>query len=311
MRKEVLFAIIAGIGAGLFLAFGVWKLTSKISKKVAISPSPIVQNETPTPKPGFTITIASPKNSSVVTDSLLTITGKSEPLSKMVISTSVDDYFVKVDDNGDFSSDITLQPGLNITNLTAFNSLGNEITAKLDLVFSSEFAKYLDDSNKNNSSAFLGTITDINEGNLQIKTANGAIQQLTLASDASFVKIKQPAGTAETIKSTDLAIGDYIITLGFLANGSGVLDTKRVIVTSENNKNESVAIPGKVTEITKKLLSMTKNNNEAMEITLPKSWEGPNVSELETDEQIMVVGTQNDKGFNLRTIFITSSLTEQ
>lgn len=303
MRKEVLFAIIAGIGAGLFLAFGVWKLTSKVSKKVVISPSPIVQNETPTPKPGFAISITSPKNSSVVIDSKSTISGKSEPTSQIVISTSEDDYLVKVDENGDFIAEITLQPGLNIIKLTAFNSLGNEISAKLELVFSSEFAKYLDDSNKINSAAFLGTITDINESNLQIKTANGVIQQLTLVADASFVKIKQPAGTAETIKSTDLAIGDYIITLGFLTNGSGVLDTKRVIVTKEIDKNESVAIPGKVTEITKKLLNLTKKNNEIMEITLPKSWVGPNITELQTEDQIIVVGTQTDKGFNLRTIF--------
>ena len=64
MRKEVIFAVIAGISIGLIVAVGTWKVARVVKKN-----TPMAQiKETPAPKKNLGLTIDTLKNYDVVTD---------------------------------------------------------------------------------------------------------------------------------------------------------------------------------------------------------------------------------------------------
>lgn len=307
MRKEVAFAIFAGIGAGLFLAFGVWKLSSKVSD-VVTSPEPSQQktqataeSEKKDDKTETRLTITSPKTLSVWTDQKVVITGHSAPLSSIVIVGLEEDSINKTGEDGNFTIDFSLVSGLNRLNIFSFTETGELQETSLDAIYSSEFLDFVEEDTTKTPIAYTGSITDITERNIQIKADDGSIKQLTTAENATFSKIKRPNNTSETIKLSDLAIGDYIIAMGFAGSINTVLDTKRIIVDAEA-KNENTAMYGIIADLTKKKLTLTKLDNTEIEITLPKTWTGPDVSDMEENQKIIVTGSENEDDFNLRSI---------
>ena len=138
MRKEVLFAILAGGIFGLIIAFGIWRLNSTIndSKEVATEGSPA-----PEEKEG--LTVASPNNLRVITNSTLEITGITKSGIKVVISGEEEDDIVVSDEKGEFKGEIELIPGRNEILVTSFYEDGKRNGEQtLVVVYSSEFEKY-------------------------------------------------------------------------------------------------------------------------------------------------------------------------
>ncbi len=68
----------------------------------------------------------------------------------------------------------------------------------------------------NKPKAYMGTVTDISETTLQLKNTKGEIKQTSVN---------------EEVKFSDVAIGDFVIAMGFV-NSNSVLDTRRILVTS-------------------------------------------------------------------------------
>ncbi len=139
MRKEVVFALIAGSLLGLVIAFGIWRANialngNKSGQKAVSSPAP-------TPSIQFGITLAKPEDLDVVIVSPQTFSGITKPNAWVVISTDVNDYFVQAGSDGTFNQDIKLATGVNQIALTAFSETGETATTKLVLVYSPEFAK--------------------------------------------------------------------------------------------------------------------------------------------------------------------------
>ena len=303
MRKEVVFAIIAGVSIGLIIAFGAWKVTTAFKKSNVVEnikknlPS---QNKT-------SLSVSNLNDFDILTISPYVITGITKPKSDVVVSTTEADFHTIAIEDGSFSIGVEFPAGLSEIKV-------NE--EKLKVVYSSEFEKYLSDDNNvepeniDESSesgqneirekinkislkktAYVGTITDISSGTIQIKSVQGDIKQMSLSEDTSYVNtLKKNA----EIKSVDLAIGDYIVAMGFV-NGNKVLTAKRILISGPivENKYETK-------EITIETLSKTKIND----ITLPKKWVGPNIKELKENQKIIVVGEINEDKFDLRTIFV-------
>ena len=80
-----------------------------------------------------------------------------------------------------------------------------------------------------NPKAFLGSITDLTDTSIQIRNNSGAIEQISVDEETSYVKLD---GTSEDIAQDDVAIGDYIIAMGYL-NDEEVLDSTRILVTTQ------------------------------------------------------------------------------
>ncbi len=276
MRKEVIFAIFAGISIGLIFAFGAWKV-AKILK-----PKPIVvtKKETPQTLIKTHLVIDNYKDFDVVTEDP-TIKGISTPNSDIFISTSEQDFYTKSNAGGEFELKISLPAGLSELVVT---DTSTSLSQKLNLVYSTEVS--------DSTAAYVGTITDISSGTIQVKSINGSILQISTNTETAFVNSLKKG---IEVKESDLAIGDFIVAIGTQLKNK-VMNSERILITSPTAANNI-----KVTKIKIEKLTKTTINN----ITLPKKWNGPNIKDLEVDQEIYILGTENDdKTYTLRSIFI-------
>lgn len=141
MRKEILFAIIAGALFGLVIAFGIWKANSSIESNGAEveETTTAVVNELPLATSEFSITIAKPEYNQVLTNNPVKISGLTKPNVWVVISTEDTDYMTKSQDNGAFEKDIDLTGGVNEIVFNAYDENGASSQSRMILVYSTEF----------------------------------------------------------------------------------------------------------------------------------------------------------------------------
>lgn len=337
MRKEILYAILAGSLLGLVIAFGVWRANSAFNNGGVKNPT-----ATPSPSPSseFGLTMAKPENESVSINSKITISGLTKSNSILVISAEEKDYFPTVANDGTFEKEIDLIGGINQILVTSIDLDGRMANEKLTIIYSSEFSKNIkipsptpasqtslptSESSTSESSAvrekvqkkveeallnpkaYLGTITDIVEKTLQIKTEGGEIKQILVLDEAPIIKTGQ---TSKEIKLTDIAIGDYIVAMGF-KNGNNVLQGQRILVTKAPDPIARKIILGNITKITKNNLTLASGNEEntitITNSTLVYQLKNNNLTKikttsLDTDNRIIVVGINKDKAFETRTI---------
>ncbi len=139
MRKEILFAIFAGVTFGLIIAFGVWRANIALKPDGTKTTAP--EDTSRTAQTDFRITIAKPQDYQVITTSPAVITGITKSNVWVIISAEEEDYVVKTDESGEFEIKVDVIGGVNEVIITAFNTDGVEAQEKLTLIYSSEFAK--------------------------------------------------------------------------------------------------------------------------------------------------------------------------
>lgn len=320
MRKEVFFAIVAGVSIGLLIAFGAWKVVQTLKKNNIVDE---IKKNIP-PKNNISLTVSNLYSYDIVTENPFKLTGISKPQSDIVVSTNEDDFFTKTLDDGSFEIEIELPSGL------------SEIVIndqKIPVVFSTEFNKYIVTNDQSEVSdekvstdeaqtsdgaetireriknevsgkslkktAYIGTITDISSGTIQIKSVQGDIKQMSLTDETTYINtLKKNV----EVKAADLAIGDYIVAMGFV-NGNKVLDAKRILIGSPLVENKYKSIIGTVQSISKTKLVIDKGNDETIEMTLPKKWVGPDTTDIDEGQKIITVGEYKEETYTLRTIY--------
>lgn len=145
MRKEILFAILAGVTFGLIIAFGVWRANVALRPDGVSTTAP--EDTSNTVEGDFGITIAKPQDYQVITSSPAVLTGISKPNVWIVISAEEEDYVAKTDGSGKFEIEVDVVGGVNEIIITAFDNDGTETQEKLTLIYSSEFAKQTEGDN--------------------------------------------------------------------------------------------------------------------------------------------------------------------
>lgn len=80
----------------------------------------------------------------------------------------------------------------------------------------------------NKPKSYMGTVTDIAETTLQLKNLKGEIKQISSNKETTISNI---ISTPKSVNFSDIAIGDFIVAMGYV-NTNSVLDTKRILVTS-------------------------------------------------------------------------------
>lgn len=272
MRKELIVASIIGIGFGLVIAFGVYRINS------SLKPNGNKTLSTPNPKTvisEFKITLDKPQNNDVLTEDAIAVTGITKPLTWISVSGEDEDYTVQSDDKGLFSQDVNLIPGVNQIKLTAFDALGAQSIEKVLVVYSSSFeeretttatssASTSDSSDSgirakveekvrealNRPKAYLGTITDISDSTIQIKSSESQIQQISVKDDG--VTVVKTGTVNKAVKLTDIAIGDFIVAMGYI-NSNTVLNAQRILITDPVTEPKVNATFGKLIDIDKKM----------------------------------------------------------
>ncbi len=247
MRKEVLFAVLAGSFLGLIIAFGIYRANLSMKRSDTNTSS----KQTPPPVAGLNIAVDKPENEDVITDSPVQFSGITKAGAWTIVSTEDSDFLAIAKDDGTFKIDSELTGGANQIIVSAIDAQGAIAQQKLTVVFSSEFAKNLVQSTTSaapetstdsvrekvqqkveqalqNPKSYIGTVTDIAEQTIQVKTGAGEIKQISF--DSELTDVIKTSPSSHEIKITDIAIGDFIVAMGF-TNGNEVLSAKRILVT--------------------------------------------------------------------------------
>jgi hypothetical protein len=145
MRKEIIFAILAGITFGLIIAFGVWRANVALRPDGASTTAP--EDTSIATQTDFGITVAKPQDYQVITTSPAILTGISKSNVWIVVSAEEEDYVAKTDESGEFEIKVDVVGGVNEIIITAFDNDGTEAQEKLTLIYSSAFAKQAEGDN--------------------------------------------------------------------------------------------------------------------------------------------------------------------
>lgn len=338
MRKEVLFAILAGVSLGLILAFGVWR--ANLALRSRDSTQNDSNSETQLNESSAGITLATPEDFEVVSESPYLISGITKPNFLVAISASEEDYLVKSDSEGEFKQEISLTEGVNEIFITSFDTDNSIIEKRLLITYSTEFAKQVTflpssptDSENETSTAsneirekvqekveqakrspkfVMGSVTDKLTSTIEIKNLEGEIKQISLIPENTvFIKI---AKTRSEVKFSDLAIGDFIVVMGF-QNGNGVVDGRRILITEVFKPSGRIVLLGSVfslkrSEFTFKSITtqaefLLKNNKDlTIYSQVGEEIDKINFTNLEEGQQVAVFGTKDGTSFTARTIVV-------
>jgi len=335
MRKEVLWAIIAGVLLGLVVAFGVWRINSTFTPKKH-QPSSASPTPTASDISEFKVVLDKPENDDVVTTGTVTVTGVTKSGSWVTLSGESGDYTVQSDTSGAFSQDVDLIPGINQIKVTAFNSSGNQNATDVLVVYSSSFVERTiptSSPNANASStsdirakvaqdvantmsrpkAYIGTVTDVTDSTIQIKDTSSQIEQISISADSTVV-IDSTGSTSKTVKTTDVAIGDFIVAMGYVDENS-VLSAQRILVTTAITEPKITINEAKVANETRKVLtvnlladnsedSVQPDVNTDIEVTGKSASKATKFSTIGQGDTIIYVVTTDSKGIaSVRSIF--------
>lgn len=276
MRKEILWVIVIGILFGLIIGFGAWRINTSIKKE------PITTQASPTPSSAntseFKITLDKPENDDVVTSDTIAVSGITKSMSWIAISGEKGNYVLQAGEDGIFSQDVDLTGGINQIKITAFDPSGNQSVQKVLVVYSSSFqVSSVPSSSPSDTStasairqavaqkvaqamskpkAYIGVVTDIADSTIEIKSSDSLIEQISVAGDN--ISVINDAGTNnnKTVKLTDIAIGDFIVAMGYV-NSESVLLAQRILVTDQITEPKIDAFFAKVTNTSKKSIDVT------------------------------------------------------
>lgn len=283
MRKEIIWVAAIGIVIGLIFAFGIYRINSALPKQNPPQASSAPEGGSQE----FNITLDKPEDGDVITQNTLTVTGITRPDSYGVISGEKGDYIFKTDSTGVFGQDIELAAGVNQIRITAFDSKGLQSVQKVLVVYSSSFQEKTVPTPAANSTsesdirakveekvlaalnrpkAYLGTVTDIADSTIQIKSTQAKIEQISTDDNVSVVN--QTGKNNKIIKLADIAIGDFVIAMGYV-NGNSVLAAQRILVTDPVTEPKINATIAKVSDTSKKSLSVSQMPNGSPDTITP------------------------------------------
>jgi hypothetical protein len=324
MRKEIIWVAGIGILLGIIIAFGVWRVNSSISNNTP--PPTINESPTPTSSPiGFDITLSQPQDNDVITSSPMTVSGITKPLSWIVISGESSDYVLQSNADGTFSQEVDLTPGVNQIQATTFSPEGDQTQAKVIVVYSYIFPQETAVATPTTSpnatdevqinqkvaqrlaqissqpKAYLGSVTDIADSTIEIKSLDSKIQQISV--EGSGITVVDTRGhSTKPFKPTDIAIGDFIIAMGYV-DSSHVLSARQISISNSFTENKISYSLAKITKITKSSLTVTNvsdgstttlqpDKDTDIEIISSGKSKSAKLSDLNVgDEVIYVVGT--------------------
>lgn len=140
MRKEVLVAIVLGVGLGLAVAFGIWRANLALAPKQNSlqTEAPLVS---PEPEDFSELVVTQPENNLVVMKDTTVIKGAATPQATIVITTGEDEYVLEADSDGSFEKEVELAAGPNEIKIASFDDLGSESQERLVVVYTTELSE--------------------------------------------------------------------------------------------------------------------------------------------------------------------------
>lgn len=317
MRKEIFFAIAAGGILGLVIAFGIYRANVAL-KPTATEQSDNINEQKSVPPKKLELAISSPSDQAIVSQSVAEIDVVTLPGAQIVFSGEEKDVLAQTDNQGVAKAKVDLIGGLNQIQVNAFDASGNSVTKSLLLVYSTQLTppasqNQTDTPNATDTSdtvrekvaqklkevsqksvAYVGSVTDITDSTLQIKSyTSGDVKQISIDKDTTVFVTDVTSKKTSTFE--DLAIGDFIVAMGY-ENGQQVLLAQRILITSPISQSKITVLDLLVSSIDSKtkLTGKTKSNQDPWEVNFAKSWKGPDLKDLDSEQEIFVVGSKKD-----------------
>ena len=179
----------------------------------------------------------------------------------------------------------------------------NDIRAKVKEIVQEK----LDQAQKGQKMAFVGTISEINGLNLTLQTNEGD-KQLNVATDAAII-----GKGGKRIKAEDLKNGLFAIAMGYLEEND-VLGVRRLVMSEKPKASAKKVAFGKVTDISKEEKVLTVKNEKkgiiyTIEVndktTLTKKVDGKiqkvKLEVVETGDYLIAIGTPTENEHKLIT----------
>lgn len=243
MRKEQFLAIILGGFIGVFVAFGVWQYfktmgqrsTSDYAKGDNIS-------EVNEPQIKQELSLLKPLPNSVYTNSEIEISGLSNSSALLAIIHGNNSTLSNSNQKGEFDEMVELEAGLSKVSVYSL-SAGKKSIENANVVYSPLV------ESEQNLKLMLGTVTDISEKTIQIKTSEDIIEQISVNNETTFAT---NVTKAEEIEFSEVALGDYIAAIGSTSAENSVFEANRIIVTSLPEDSELKVVYGKVKALSAK-----------------------------------------------------------
>ncbi len=330
MQKEIVIAIVFGGLLGLVVAFGIWRVNVSLKNQpdetiTGNLNSGEINNE----KTDLSLSISSPPDKSVMTEEPVEVVGITESGAYVLISGNEDDQIVTSDENGEFRAQVGLVGGINHLNMLSYSHTNKKsVSTSMKLVFSTLFDEEQDvessdsssieeavsekiDRAKNMPKAYFGTITDISEGSIQIRSQEGEISQTAVNSETTYANIVK---ATKEISFSDLAIGDFIVAMG-LTDGNQILEAKRILVTTSNGEDEKILVEAEIVERDGSEIAAKRANGEEMIFLMNRSSEiflkkrdgeftKSLVSEIKNGDSVLCSLIKNEQSYVASSVFI-------
>lgn len=324
----------------MVVAFGIWKANSALRSRESETIT-----ETKEPKTGevagvekLELSLIKPTEKQVAVITPITVEGISSVAEYIVITGEESDMVIKPNEKGEFLTEINLSGGINeilVTALTKEETVNKLVTViyttQLTTKKSEEESKEttgtseIEESAKDKAQAvmdtpkaYLGTVTDITESAVQIRSNEGEIKQITLAETTSYANMVKET---KEVSFEDMAIGDYVIAMGFPSNENGLLRAVRILITTPRGASGKTTLRGRVTGIAGNKLTYKSGEKEWQvdisgkpEVTGETEGEEKftkaKLSEIKEGDDIIIAGEQDDDEITARTIHIIAHTQE-
>jgi hypothetical protein len=135
MKKEVLIAILIGLGLGLIVTYGIYRAkTSLNSSQQAATTS----ESSPDPSDSVhnSLTLLSPEDETIQATSEVKITGATDPNALVIIFLNDLQQVIRADKSGNFSVLTNLQQGSNVIIVRTLDEDGNSAEQQRTVIFS-------------------------------------------------------------------------------------------------------------------------------------------------------------------------------
>ncbi|MDO8503424.1 MAG: hypothetical protein Q7S60_01915 [bacterium] len=157
--------------------------------------------------------------------------------------------------------------------------------------------------------ALVGTLADISDSTLQVKTLGNGTEQAAIDNDTTFVRVTK--GKSTEIKFADLVLKDFIIVMGF-KNGNNILAAGRVITYDINPITLRRTVYGVVDKNEKGILtvrhpktaeSWTVATTSKTKVTKKgdKGFEDIKVVDIKVGDRVVAAGLPDEKKTNTLT----------
>jgi hypothetical protein len=139
VKKEILIAIVIGFALGLVITFGIWTANQALKQQAQLAKPTPTQEVEPTPPPEvekLSLIITTPEDDSISSEEKIEVSGETASFSTVVILYPEGEVVIQADQQGNFSSEITLVGGANEIKIAAWDQNGNEVSKTLNVVYS-------------------------------------------------------------------------------------------------------------------------------------------------------------------------------